>query len=95
MLTKSGPKVLDFGLAKIQQVAPSADQTKTIEGAIQGTLHYMSPEQARGEEVDARSDIFSFGIVLYELFSGQRPFDGDSGADIIAAILDRFRSRPI
>ena len=84
MLTDSGrAKVLDFGLAKY--VAPSGDETATwsgrhrgfeTPGALLGTLAYMSPEQARGEEIDARSDVFSLGIVLYELLAGRRPFTG-------------------
>jgi len=84
-------KILDFGLASVspQQSAP-ADATitlKTASGIILGTAAYMSPEQARGQAVDSRSDIFSLGSVLYEMLSGQRPFSGDTYADLISAIL--------
>jgi tRNA A-37 threonylcarbamoyl transferase component Bud32/tetratricopeptide (TPR) repeat protein len=87
-------KVLDFGLA---QMAPSAvadsDATRTIAltqaGTAVGTVAYMSPEQARGQVVDARSDIWSFGVVLYELVAGVRPFEGDTAAVIFAALLHK------
>ena len=94
MLTKSGAKLLDFGLAKrIEQ--PDHDLTTqggpsrswTVEGAIIGTLSYMSPEQAEGKKVDARSDIFTFGAVMYEMFSGRPAFQRDSTASTLAAIL--------
>ena len=92
LVTKQGIKLLDFGLAK--QTAPvgplDATQTAITEkGQIVGTLLYMSPEQLQGKEVDARSDLFSFGCVLYEMLSGKRPFTGDSAASIIAAIMER------
>lgn len=88
-------KVLDFGLAKLtekqSQTADSEDATKaqfnTKPGLIMGTVAYMSPEQARGQQLDARSDIFSLGIVLYELFTGRRPFVGESNVDLISSIL--------
>jgi len=73
MLTKSGVKVLDFGLAKIER---PGDESARQPGVVMGTLRYMSPEQAQGKETDARSDIFSFGAVLYEMISGKRAFDG-------------------
>ncbi len=84
-------KILDFGLSSVstQESAPS-DSTitlKTASGIILGTAAYMSPEQARGHAVDSRSDIFSLGSVLYEMLSGQRPFKGNSYADLISAIL--------
>lgn len=84
-------KILDFGLASVstQESAPQ-DATitmKTGSGIILGTAAYMSPEQARGQTVDSRSDIFSLGSVLYEMLSGQRPFSGDTYADLISAIL--------
>ncbi|HEV2197050.1 MAG TPA: LpqB family beta-propeller domain-containing protein [Candidatus Acidoferrum sp.] len=84
-------KILDFGLASvsIQESAPS-DATislKTASGIILGTAAYMSPEQARGQTVDSRSDIFSLGSVLYEMLSGERPFKGNSYADLVSAIL--------
>jgi len=89
-------KVLDFGLAKLierQAVgvdtgAPTAANLSTEPGTVMGTAQYMSPEQARGlDEVDARSDIFSLGIVLYEMITGRAPFEGPSVSDVIAAIL--------
>src|SRR6266571_673651 len=87
-------KILDFGLAKL--TAPEAgDATSTNldllnqtgSGVVLGTAGYMSPEQVRGEKADARSDIFSFGVVLYEMLSGQRAFAGRTGADRASAIL--------
>jgi serine/threonine protein kinase len=87
-------KVVDFGLAKLTETADSTeeDPTRTIrretqEGAIVGTLSYMSPEQAEGKKVDARSDIFAFGVVLYEMVTGRRAFQGASAAATLAAIL--------
>jgi hypothetical protein len=93
MLTKRGAVLLDFGLAKRQVVglgAPADPTARLTEvGMVVGTLHYMAPEQVQGKEADARSDIFAFGSVLYEMVSGRRAFDGGSSADVIAAILDR------
>jgi serine/threonine-protein kinase len=84
-------KVLDFGLAKVVHAeAESATATQdqlTGSGMILGTIPYMSPEQVRGEELDERSDIFSFGAMLYEMASGQSPFESPSKAEVIAAIL--------
>jgi eukaryotic-like serine/threonine-protein kinase len=87
-------KVLDFGLAKLaEQTHPSAEAEDTVAfsttgpGFLVGTIPYMSPEQVRGQRVDARSDIWSLGVVLYEMVTGQRPFDGETRSDIIAAIL--------
>ncbi len=74
-------KLLDFGLAR--QVAGAAELTQSSERI--GTAYYMSPEQHRGEDLDARSDIYSFGILAYELFSGRRPFDGDTPFQIFVA----------
>ena len=71
----SRPKLLDFGLANL--TGADQDVTRTIDGAVLGTAAYMSPEQARGQPLDARSDIFSFGAVLYEMLSGDRAFGGD------------------
>jgi eukaryotic-like serine/threonine-protein kinase len=84
--TRAGVKVLDFGLAKLATGA-DADATQTIEGTVLGTAAYMSPEQAQGKPLDERSDIFSFGAVLYELLSGQRPFTGGSTVEILSAVL--------
>ena len=85
-------KVLDFGLAKlVSTTADSAETTlhqiNTHPGMLIGTAAYMSPEQARGQKLDPRSDIFSFGIVMFELFTGQRPFAGEGHLDIISSIL--------
>jgi formylglycine-generating enzyme required for sulfatase activity/dienelactone hydrolase/predicted Ser/Thr protein kinase len=83
-------KVLDFGLAKLTE-RPSTEATitgvGTVAGTILGTAAYMSPEQAQGERLDARSDIFSFGAVLYEMFAGRRAFGGSSDVGVITAIL--------
>ena len=88
-------KILDFGLAKLTQAdSPSSTATNlptetrgTEPGVVLGTLGYMSPEQVRGKPADARSDIFSFGAILYEMLSGKRAFHGDSAADTMSAIL--------
>jgi Tol biopolymer transport system component/tRNA A-37 threonylcarbamoyl transferase component Bud32 len=91
LITKSGIKLLDFGLAKQTGPLKETDATKalTVQGEILGTLQYMSPEQLQGKEVDARSDLFSFGCVLYELVTSKRAFEGTSAASVIAAILER------
>ena len=95
MLTKSGAKLLDFGLAKAnapggaggsQSKLPTT-QPMTAQGTILGTLHYMSPEQVEGKEADARSDIWALGAVIYEMVTGTRPFQGDTPASVIGAIL--------
>src|SRR6202165_5757442 len=98
-LTKTGTKLLDFGLAKLKQDAvpanvslsdlPTAKDPLTAEGAIVGTLQYMAPEQLEGKEVDARTDIFAFGAVVYEMATGKRAFEGKSQASLIVAILER------
>ena len=89
-------KVLDFGLAKLTQTkdhfpvdteASTRAQARTTPGAVMGTVAYMSPEQVRGLEVDARTDIFTLGIVLYETLTGRLPFEGPTPSDIIASIL--------
>ncbi len=86
MVTRDGAaKLLDFGLAKLMNV--EADVTRTQDGVVMGTAAYMSPEQAQGQCLDARSDIFSFGAVLYEMLSGTRAFDGRSTADVLSAVL--------
>src|ERR1051325_2395985 len=97
ILTRSGVKVLDFGLAKLSAAATfgvsgssemvTRTEPMTESGSIIGTLHYMSPEQAEGKDTDERSDIFSFGTVLYEMITGARAFDGDTKTAILAAIL--------
>jgi Tol biopolymer transport system component len=96
MLTKSGTKLLDFGLAKLRQETAPANislskvQTAdaiTAQGMILGTLQYMAPEQLEGKEADARTDIFAFGVVVYEMATGKKAFEGKSQASVIGAIL--------
>src|ERR1700674_5332887 len=91
LVSKQGIKLLDFGLAKQAVRLGEDDATKALtdQGQIVGTLQYMSPEQLQGKEADARSDIFAFGCVLYEMLTGKRAFDGQSTASVIAAILER------
>jgi serine/threonine-protein kinase len=86
MMTGSGAKLLDFGLAKMA-ADPTDDATRTIAGTVLGTAAYMSPEQAQGVTVDARSDIFSLGAVLYELISGRRVFERESLLDTLNAVV--------
>src|SRR5438105_10875032 len=111
MLTPTGVKLLDFGIAKaigrdasdtdetdVAGVAlepdprearpPATADTLTLDGALLGTVHYMAPEQLEGRSADARSDLFAFGAVLYELLTGRRAFDGESQSAVIAAVLD-------
>jgi Tol biopolymer transport system component/predicted Ser/Thr protein kinase len=97
MITKTGTKLLDFGLAKLkQEVAPAnvplselptAKDPLTAQGTIVGTLQYMAPEQLEGKEVDARTDIFAFGAVVYEMATRKRAFEGKTQASVIGAIL--------
>ena len=87
MLTKAGAKLLDFGLAKPMAAAAAAGTTLTQEGTVMGTFPYMAPEQLRGLEADARSDIFAFGAVLYEMITGRPAFGRQSAAATIEAIL--------
>ncbi|MGA8436972.1 MAG: protein kinase, partial [Candidatus Sulfotelmatobacter sp.] len=97
LVTKAGVKLLDFGLAKVVAQASTEggfrqeDDTETVtltqENTVLGTVHYMSPEQAQGKSVDARSDIFSFGVVLYEMLSARKAFGGENTISILAAIL--------
>ena len=90
-------KVLDFGLAKVWDGAPQSDlsgsprltTTDIAERTMMGTPAYMSPEQARCKPLDRRTDIWSFGCVLYEMLTGRAPFAGDTISDTIAAIVDR------
>jgi len=97
MLTSSGTKLLDFGLAKLQisdghiEGVSAITQTTPLTGTgtILGTLHYMSPEQLEGKEADTRSDIFAFGVLLYEMVTAKRAFEGGSHASLIAGILER------
>src|SRR5262249_3098185 len=109
MLTSSGAKLMDFGLAKAgaaasvsgtATTAPLLSATETIDGPspfspltstgqIVGTIQYMSPEQLEGKEADARSDIFAFGAVLYEMATGKRPFNGKSQISLATAILEK------
>jgi serine/threonine protein kinase len=98
MLTKSGAKLLDFGLAKLKPTTTPSDVTLsalpalqdsiTGERSILGTLQYMAPEQLEAKEADARTDIFAFGVVLYEMATGKKAFDGKSQASLIAKILE-------
>lgn len=98
MLTRSGAKLLDFGLAKLREPAVAMSMSAmeratttgghgTAAGTILGTLHYMAPEQLEGREADARADIWALGVVTYEMATGTRPFDGESAATVIGAIL--------
>ncbi len=93
LVTKQGLKLLDFGLAKQtvpqQETDATLTEALTIEGQIIGTVQYMAPEQLQGKDADARSDLFAFGCVLYELISGRRAFACNSRAAIIASILER------
>ena len=99
ILAKTGAKLLDFGVAKlrtpgalspaVQTSLPTQESPLTGGGAVLGTLGYMAPEQLEGKEADARSDLFAFGAVLYEMLTGKRAFEGSSPASVIAAILDR------
>src|ERR1700676_1535092 len=97
MLTKSGTKLLDFGLAKLkQEAAPATPESQlptmksaiTGQGMMLGTLQYMAPEQVEAKEVDARTDIFAFGAVVYEMATGKKAFEGKTSASVMAKILE-------
>jgi Tol biopolymer transport system component/predicted Ser/Thr protein kinase len=105
MLTKGGAKLMDFGLAKLQAFAsgaqsgtpafsavatmPSMASPITVAGTVVGTVQYMSPEQIQGKEADARSDIFAFGAMLYEMLTGKRAFEGKSQLSVASAVLEK------
>jgi serine/threonine protein kinase len=85
LVSKKVVKILDFGIAK--QIGGTADPSLTQGGMVMGTPHYMSPEQALGRAIDARTDIFSLGVVLYEMLSGQKPFTGDAATQVLLQIV--------
>jgi len=94
MVTRSGLKLLDFGLAKFQPSIVASSLTEvptqadmTAKGTIVGSIHYMSPEQLEGGEIDPRSDIFAFGAVLFEMLTGRKAFEGKSTVSVMSAIL--------
>ena len=93
IITRNGAKVLDFGLAKLGSERLPSETLETITepitraGTTLGTLYYMAPEQVEGKSTDERSDLFSFGVVLYEMVTGQRPFTGDTQAAVLASML--------
>ena len=94
MVTDDGRiKILDFGLAHMEAStraslnSESPTELKSREGTLAGTLHYMSPEQVESKDIDARSDIFSLGVVFYEMLTGRRPFQGETPASVLSAIL--------
>ena len=104
MITKDGhTKVLDFGLAKYVETSPDVLENLELatqhqlssDGLVMGTVPYMSPEQAQGNPVDTRSDIFSFGIIFYEMTTGRRPFSGKTAAAIISSILKDTPPPPV
>lgn len=93
-LASAAVKILDFGLAHVDALIPTSDQSsaltiqqETLPGTVLGTINYMAPEQIRGLVIDNRSDLFSFGCVLYEMLTGSRPFLRDTAADTMAAVL--------
>ena len=97
MLTKAGSKLLDFGLAKTGATGPVSSEANsklptvtaslTAPGTILGTFQYMAPEQIEGKTADARTDLFAFGAVLYEMLTGQKAFAGNSHAGLLSAIM--------
>src|SRR5207245_532630 len=95
MLTKGGAKLLDFGLVKntpvmaggAASILPTMPPTLTAQGTILGTFQYMAPEQLEGKDADARTDIFAFGAVFYEMLTGKKAFEGKTQASLIGAIM--------
>ncbi|MCH8243803.1 MAG: protein kinase, partial [Planctomycetes bacterium] len=90
-------RILDFGLARSVQTAAPTDRTVTLDtrpGTVMGTVNYMSPEQVRGEPLDARTDIFSFGCVLYEMLTGGRAFSADTSSETLTAVLNHHPPEP-
>ena len=96
MLTAAGTKLLDFGLAKLKAAAegaagltalPTQSAGLTVQGTILGTLQYMAPESLDGKEADARTDLFAFGAILYEMVTGKKAFEGEGHASLIASIM--------
>ena len=99
MLTREGAKLLDFGLARLHAAdalaplssaaagVPRAGETLSCDGALVGTLQYMAPEQLRGHDADPRCDIFAFGLLVYEMITGGRPFAGATREELIASVL--------
>ncbi|HKF67866.1 MAG TPA: protein kinase, partial [Vicinamibacterales bacterium] len=97
MLTKTGAKLLDFGIARMAHAVETVGATQiastlTSDGTLLGTVHYMAPEQLEGREADARSDIFAFGAMLYEMLTGRRAFAGETLSAVAAAVLE---SQPV
>ena len=90
-------KILDFGLAKLSRTKPDrfigsdaeTRKNQTAQGAILGTVNYMSPEQAKGEKIDERTDIFGLGVVIYEMISGRTPFHSNSMTETFANLINR------
>ena len=103
MLTKAGVKLLDFGLVKLvatqvgvggMTVAATQSSPLTAQGTILGTMQYMAPERLEGKDADARTDIFAFGAVVYEMVTGKKAFEGKSQASLISSIMS-FEPAPI
>jgi Tol biopolymer transport system component len=101
MMTAAGAKLLDFGLATVRPAVSGMNTTMSVgaplteRGTILGTPRYMSPEQIEGKDVDQRTDLFSFGAIVYEMLTGRKAFDGSSAASVMAAILERDPPQPL